>query len=395
MNNKTNNISDSKVDNILRQTTWMTYKELEHLEKQENNEWIKKRLKKQVDTFLIRKFWIDLKDAIILVRESKILKKLLDVVLIAMFDFSFDEIVQMCMEKKYEKKLNKYRDWLALWEEYTKDTKDKVIVTLDGRDSAWKWSNILKVSQDLPRGRYTNKAFDKPEREEKFEYNHFIKYVNFFPWKNWWITFFDRSWYNRAWVEAVMWFCTEYEYNWFMENVNEFEKTQIIDQSIKFIKVYLSIRKNTQEERLNNRRERIRKRNKMSSIDQQAQKKWNYYTLAKARILELTDTEYAPWTVIDSNEKWDSAVEIIKAIINTSDEVSKIVSNNLWLNLKKNNSIVRSATDELIRMRETWDIEKMKQNFKFHELDEIEQEKLQELIDRLEFDKNIYRYINW
>ncbi len=393
MNHKNTHISDPNVDKILKQTTWMTYKELSHLENQENQDAQKKKLRKYIDNFLVQRFWIDLKDALEIVKDNKIFKVLLDEVLIALLWHTLEELKVMVTEKKYEKKLNKYRDWLALWEEFTRDTKNKVIVTLDGRDTAWKWSNILKVSQDLPKDRYSIKAFGKPKFIDKFEYNHFLKYVKYFPWEEWWITFFDRSWYNRAWVEAVMWFCTDEEYNWFMENVSEFEKTQIIEQWINYVKIYLSIAKNTQEERLKLRKARIRKRYKISPIDQQAQKKWNYYTLAKAKILELTDSEHAPWTVVDSNEKWDSAVEIIKAIINTSGEVADVITKELWLNLVPNDSVVRSANLELERMGNAWDLEKMKEYFKFNELNEQEQKELQELKDSLIFDKENYIYI--
>jgi len=287
--------------------------------------------------------------------------------------------------------LNEYRDWLALWEEATRDTKDKVIVTLDWRDTAWKWSNIKRVTYDLPNSRFTVKAFPKPTSFEKFEHNHFIKYMSYFPLKDGWITFFDRSWYNRAWVEAAMWFCTQEEYDWFMQNVASFEKEQIIEQWIKFVKIYLSVTKDTQKERLELRKQRIRKRNKISPIDQKAQEKWSYYTLSKAKILELTDSDIAPWTVVDSNEKWLSAVEIIKAIINTNDEVSKII----WrkLNLVPDKSVVRTAKQELNRMRKIWDIKTMKDRFNFRILDEKDKQELDWFRKKLIFVPENYSYI--
>lgn len=277
----------------------------------------------------------------------------------------FSKLVELVWEYNANKFLNEYREALALWEEYTRDTKSRVIVTLDGRDTAWKWSNIKRVTYDLPNARFKVQAFWKPEPEEKFEYNWFNRYKRYFPWEKWWITFFDRSWYNRAWVEAAMWFCTEEEYKWFMEHVNQFEKDDIIDEWIKFIKVYLSIKHQTQKDRLKRRSEKIRKRHKISSIDQQAQEKWNYYTLAKARILELTDSEHSPWLVLDSNEKFLSAVEIIKAIINTSDEVSSIVSNELSIDLSPNKKIARTSMEELRKMEKNGDLRTMKQAFKF------------------------------
>jgi len=304
---------------------------------------------------------------------------------------TLEELVVLSREDDTMKILNEYRDWLALWEEATRDTKDKVIVTLDWRDTAWKWSNIKRVTYDLPNSRFTVKAFPKPTSFEKFEHNHFIKYMSYFPLKDGWITFFDRSWYNRAWVEAAMWFCTQEEYDWFMQNVASFEKEQIIEQWIKFVKIYLSVTKDTQKERLELRKQRIRKRNKISPIDQKAQEKWSYYTLSKAKILELTDSDIAPWTVVDSNEKWLSAVEIIKAIINTNDEVSKII----WrkLNLVPDKSVVRTAKQELNRMRKIWDIKTMKDRFNFRILDEKDKQELDWFRKKLIFVPENYSYI--
>jgi polyphosphate kinase len=259
--------------------------------------------------------------------------------------------------------LNEYRWALSLWAEHTNDTKHKVIVTLDGRDTAGKGSNIRRVTEYFDLKRFDKKAYPVPTAEEKKWYNWFNRYSKDFP-EPWKVIFFDRSWYNRAWVEAAMWFCTEEEYNWFMQNVSQFEKDQIIDEWISFIKVYLSVTKKTQVLRLKWRNTNM-KNWKSSIIDSKAQEKWNYYTLAKAKILEMTDSEHAPWMVLDSNEKHLSSVEIIKAMIKTVGEVAKLVENKLSIDLSPNKSIVRTAKEELLRMKEDWSIKNMKKRFNF------------------------------
>ncbi len=276
---------------------------------------------------------------------------------------TLEELIILAKENDELKHLNKYRWALSLWAEHTNDTKQKIIVTLDGRDTAWKWSNIKRVTEYFDLKRYDEKAFWIPTSEERFQDNWFKRYMKHFP-EEWEVIFFDRSWYNRAWVEAAMWFCTEEEYDWFIKNVNKFEKDEIIDEWIKFIKIYLSITKNTQKFRLNNR-ESARKRWKSSPIDKLAQEKWNYYTLAKYKILELTDSSYTPWIVLDSNEKFLSAIEIIKSIIKTSSEVSRIIEKDLSLDLSPNKNIVRSASEEMERMRKTWEVSWMKKEFHF------------------------------
>jgi len=187
--------------------------------------------------------------------------------------------------------------------------------------------------------------------------------MNYFP-EDWNLQFFDRSWYNRAWVEAAMWFCTQQEYDWFMENVKQFEKEHIIDEWYDFLKIYLSITKKTQKKRLEEREE-PKKRWKSSPIDAQAQEKWSYYRLAKQKMLEYTDSQHAPWMIIDSNKKDVSAPEIIKAIINTAPEVAKLVTNDLSIDLSPNKSIVRTATEELAKMKADWEIPSKLKWFKF------------------------------
>lgn len=266
-----------------------------------------------------------------------------------------DEIVQQLL-KDYEKGeevrfLEEYQWALSLWAEHLQDTKQRVIVTLDGRDTAGKGSNIKKVSEQLNNQRFGVTAFAGiPTTEEKFKYNWFDRYAASFP-KEGKVQFYDRSWYNRAGVEAAMGFCTQEEYEWFMTHVNQFEREQIIDEGIDFLKIYLSIGKKTQKRRLK-AREDVRKRWKSSPVDAQAQEKWRDYTLAKEQILRHTDTAESPWIVLDSTQRFLSAVEIIKAMIGTREEVRKMVENDLSIDLSPNEEIRRTWAQELARMEE-------------------------------------------
>ncbi len=279
--------------------------------------------------------------------------------------FTIQEAKIAIQEKANEALLDKYRDALSLWEEHTRDTNSKVIITLDWRDTAWKWSNITRVTKDLKTSRFKSVAFPwVPSDEEKYRYNWFKRYLNEFPDDSE-IIFFDRSWYNRAFVEAAMWFCTEDEYTWFMNYVNQFEKENIFDQWIDHIKVYLSITKEIQKKRLK-LRERQRKKWKSSPIDAQAQEKWRYYTLAKLKALQLTDTAHAPWQVINSQERFLSAIEIMKLMIWTKPEVRKYVENDLGIDLKPDSNITKTAQQELKRMEKVGDLENIPSAFNFH-----------------------------
>ena len=289
---------------------------------------------------------------------KSLIKSWMDVTMIELIVKRFEE----WEEKDY---LREFQGALSYWAEILQDTKQRVIVTLDGRDTAGKGSNIKKVNEQLNNRKFWVTAFEWiPTPEERKWENWFKKFSSSFP-KKWSIQFYDRSWYNRAWVEAAMGFCTQEEYDWFMQYVNNFE-AGIVDEWFDFLKIYLSIWKKVQKERLK-AREWVRKRWKSSPVDAEAQEKWWQYTLAKHQILEHTDSAHAPWIIIDSTERFLSAWEIIKAIIGTRDDVRKTISKELSLDLSPDNNIVRTGKQELDRMKELWQIPTWK-TFKFKEV---------------------------
>lgn len=276
-----------------------------------------------------------------------------------------DLIIKRFEEGEEKEYLREYQGALSYWTELLlQEKKQAVIVTLDWRDTAWKWSNIKKVTEQLNNRSYWVTAFAWiPTQEERHQSNWFGRYSASFPNK-WSIQFYDRSWYNRAWVEAAMWFCTQQEYDWFMKHVNDFEK-HVVDDGYDLLKIYLSIWKDVQKRRLRERKT-VRKRWKSSKVDEQAQEKWNQYTLAKQKMLEHTDTPHAPWTVIDSSERFESAVEIIKTIIGTNQEIKRAIESELSIDLDHDFSIVRTGKQELMRMKELWQIPTGRK-FHFHE----------------------------
>lgn len=324
-----------------------------------------------------------------------------------------DDVEKKLNESDSRKLLKQYRRWLWEWYKVVKKTKQRVIVTLDGRDTAWKWSNILKVIESFRNNSFFKEiATPVPSVVDKFEYNHFLRYMQNFPnEKKWWITFYDRSWYNRALVEAVMWFCTEEQYLWFMENVNKFEKTQIVDKWIILEKIYLSIPRHVQEKRIEDRWNDLAQEHKVSFVDSDALNKWHYYTLAKKLMLEQTDTENAHWNIINSTNKYLSAIEIIKLIINSTPDVAKRIDLNLeankdlalqlpkgtkskvFLDLESDDEITRKAKPELERMESNWDFLGMAEKLNFWVMNENDIKEIEEFKKNYLFDKEKYRYI--
>jgi len=116
------------------------------------------------------------------------------------------------------------------------------------------------------------------------------------------IVIFDRSWYNRAGVEHVMGFCTDEEYHRFLELCPIFEH-QVTTDGIQLIKYWLEVSNQEQKRRFEARIEDPRRQWKLSETDLPSRKKWYDYSRARDRMLEATDTEWAPWYIVPSEGK--------------------------------------------------------------------------------------------
>jgi polyphosphate kinase 2 (PPK2 family) len=129
---------------------------------------------------------------------------------------------------------------------------------------------------------------------------------------------FDRSWYNRAMVEPVFGFCSDKQYDVFMRSVPKFEE-DLIDHGFHFLKIYFSVSKQEQARRFEEREENPLKQWKLSEIDLQMQERWDEFTEKKFNMLQKTNTEKSPWTIMRSDSKFLARVNAIKTILNKVD----------------------------------------------------------------------------
>ncbi len=212
----------------------------------------------------------------------------------------------------YENKLKKLQAELIKLQQWVEVDNEKVVIIFEGRDAAGKGGAIRRITQHLNPREFKVVALPKPTIEEKGEW-YFQRYINNLP-REGKIVFFDRSWYNRAVVEPVNGFCTEEEYNIFMNQVNDFER-MIIESGIRLIKFYFSISKNEQAKRFKDIKSSPIKKWKFSKVDQQAIKLWDSYTDYKKKMFEKTDTEISPWIIIKANRKSSARLEAIKHIL--------------------------------------------------------------------------------
>ncbi len=220
-----------------------------------------------------------------------------------------EEETSILSRRQFLKELRALQIELLKMQEWLKRTDASVVILFEGRDTAGKGSTIRKFTQYLDPRYYKVVVKGIPTEEERE--NWFTRYAqDIEPGK---IMFFDRSWYNRAVVEPVMGYSTEEEYKHFMKHVNSFEKW--LSNHNYLIKFWFSITKETQLKRFQIRQSSPLKYWKFSPNDARAQEMWDKYTEYKEKTFRETSTEYAPWTVVDSNDKRLSGLNAIRHVL--------------------------------------------------------------------------------
>ena len=192
------------------------------------------------------------------------------------------------------------------------ETDKRLIVICEGRDSAGKGGAIMRFIRYINPRHYRVIALNKPTKPEKGQW-YFQRYIEHFPSPGE-IVFFDRSWYNRAVVEPVMGFCTQEQYDTFIKQVVQFEN-MIVEDGILLFKLWFSINKDEQKVRLEERKVNPLINWKLSTVDMQAQMKWDDFTRYKELMFKNTATNMAPWTIINGNNKDIARKEAMRYVL--------------------------------------------------------------------------------
>lgn len=247
--------------------------------------------------------------------------------------------------KEYEKELSRLQIELLKLQYYVKEKGLKLLIIFEGRDAAGKGGTIKRITEHLnPRG-CTVVALPKPSDVETTQW-YFQRYVKNLPAAGE-IVIFDRSWYNRAVVEPVMGFCTKEQHLSFLQEVSSFERL-LLRSDIIILKFFLSINKETQKERFDERRKNPLKRYKISPVDEKALALWDKYTAAIYMMFLQSESHINPWIIVDSNDKKKARINIIKKILEKIDYKDKTNASNL----KIEDDIVRDVKAEMKRLED-------------------------------------------
>ncbi len=194
---------------------------------------------------------------------------------------------------KLQTEMVRMQNWLI-------ETGNKVVIICEGRDSAGKGGAIMRFIRFINPRHYRVVALNKPSKVEQGQW-YFQRYVHHLPGPGE-IVFYDRSWYNRAVVEPVMGFCSEEQYQLFMKQVVQFEN-MLAEDGLLMFKLWFSIDKAEQNTRLAERKSNPLISWKLSTVDMQAQMKWDDFTKYKELMFQKTATPLSPWIVIKGNNK--------------------------------------------------------------------------------------------
>lgn len=187
-----------------------------------------------------------------------------------------------------------------------------VIIAYEGWDAAGKGGNIKRIAAALdPRG-YEVHPIASPEPHEKAR--HYLwRFWNRLP-KDGHIAIFDRTWYGRVMVERLEGFCSENDWQRAYNEINEFEK-ELSDWGAVVIKFWVQIDKDTQLERFTLRQNTPEKQWKITDEDWRNREKWDLYEDAVNEMLQKTSTSFAPWYVLESNDKKYARIKALKIMI--------------------------------------------------------------------------------
>lgn len=192
----------------------------------------------------------------------------------------------------------------------------KILILFEGRDAAGKDGVIKRIIQHLSPRETRVVALGKPSDRDRNSW-YFQRYAPYLPSAQE-MVLMNRSWYNRAGVERVMEFCSDAEYEEFMNMVLPFEH-MLVNSGIQVFKYYLDISKEEQIQRLNDRRTNPLKQWKVSPIDKVAVKHWDDYSAARNEMLLRTHNDVTPWFVVRADDKKCARLNVIRHLMSRVD----------------------------------------------------------------------------
>ncbi len=214
--------------------------------------------------------------------------------------------------KDYEREMRHLHGELVAMQEWVKATGAKVCIVFEGRDTAGKGGTIKRITERVSPRVFKVVALSAPTAREKSQM-YIQRYIEHFPAAGE-VVIFDRSWYNRAGVERVMDFCTPEQTERFLEQAPAVERA-MVESGIILVKYWLEVSPDEQTRRLEGRINDPRKVWKLTDMDLKSYTRWDDYTKARDAMFAATDTPWAPWFVVGTDDKERGRLNLISHLL--------------------------------------------------------------------------------
>ncbi|HEV2154480.1 polyphosphate kinase 2 [Bradyrhizobium sp.] len=214
--------------------------------------------------------------------------------------------------KEYDKALRALQVELCALQDWVKKKGLRVVIVFEGRDAAGKGGIIKVITERVSPRVFRVVALPAPSDREKSQL-YMQRYIQHFPAAGE-IVIFDRSWYNRAGVEYVLGFCTKAQHEHFLKICPEFEM-YVVDDGILLIKYWLEVSDEQQKRRFEARITDPLRHWKLSPTDLYSRSRWFEYSRARDTMFAATDTKYAPWYIVPSDDKRRARLNCISHLV--------------------------------------------------------------------------------
>jgi polyphosphate:AMP phosphotransferase len=212
----------------------------------------------------------------------------------------------------YAKKLAKYQAKLAQLSHRLYETQHSMTLVFEGPDAAGKGGAIRRLTAVMDARAYQHIAVAAPTDEEA---------AHPYLWRFWrhlprlgQITIYDRSWYGRVLVERVEGLCTPSDWQRAYAEIHDFEE-QLREFGTLVLKFWLAISPEEQLRRFEEREGTPYKQYKITAEDWRNRDRWCAYEAAACEMIEKTNTEAAPWCLIEAQDKNWARIEVLKRVV--------------------------------------------------------------------------------
>jgi polyphosphate:AMP phosphotransferase len=215
-------------------------------------------------------------------------------------------------KRKYDSQLEKWQGRLNLLSREPKFKRMSVTILFEGPDAAGKGGAIRRITGALDARQYQGIPIAAPTEEERAQ-PYLWRFWRHLPRRGR-FTIYDRSWYGRVLVERVESLCAEADWIRAYSEINDFEEQLVLNRTV-LAKFWMQIDKNEQLKRFKLRERTSFKRFKITAEDWRNRKKWDAYQIAADEMIERTSTSFAPWVLVESNDKFHARVKVLKTLV--------------------------------------------------------------------------------